>query len=95
MDRFGKTIESTILSSSFDFKLVNGYLLLPSESGFSGHPLGSGFGIANFRLHLADNGLIGEKNGKAAGLFLHVVPTVGFGSDWCFWEKISDAQQKN
>ncbi|MBN1182335.1 MAG: hypothetical protein JXB49_08625 [Bacteroidales bacterium] len=94
MDHSGKTIESTILSSTSDFKLVEGYILLPSESGFSGHPLGSGVGTANFILHLAEGGLIGKKSGKAAGLFLHIIPTIGFGSDWYFWKKINNVQHR-
>lgn len=91
----GKTIGSTVLSSSSDFRLANGYLALPSESGAEHDALGVGVGTASYRLHLADGGLIGEINGIAAGLAFHVVPTIGFGSDWCFWEQIPDAQQIN
>ncbi len=80
---------TTNLKKYSDFSVRHGTILLPPESGFSAGALGAGVWTGSCRLHITDRGgLVGEKKGVATGLVFHVIPGVGFGNDWCFWERI-------
>lgn len=85
----GLTMKSVRLQPGRGYTWKGDSLRLTPESGFEYDALGGGFGTGTCRLRRAENGgLVGEIDGIAAGLFLHFIPSVGVGNNWCFWKKM-------
>ena len=82
-------LKSVELEREKDFILKSDHLRLPTQRGFESGALGSGAGYAKFYLYRTEKGgLSGKYSGSAVGLFLHVIPTLGFGSGWTHWPRI-------
>jgi len=83
-----RQIKEHSLEEGQTYQLDNGRLTLNTKYGGEVDPLASGVGYEKYELYLThDQDIVGNRRGASTGLILNILPALGYGRKWSYWQK--------